>query len=184
MNSSARTLRTAALAIAAIVAITSSSDALAGRKPEDVYAGKIITAKKRLPSSAKSVGAYLKKLRKLKKKSFWEDKKKKEWKIYFGAFFKRPLNDLEVTVKFYELSRGRPGRMIASYEQYLERRGQRTLLSKAVLERKFFGVNKEIYMTVENRGRVLAKTRFKILGEGPKYTGKVDFTEDEPEKKK
>ncbi|MBT8492315.1 MAG: hypothetical protein KJO07_04585 [Deltaproteobacteria bacterium] len=152
-------------------------------KPERVFAGKIITAKKRIPTSAKSANAYIRKLKKLRKKKFWEDKKKKEWRIYFAAFFKRPLNDLEITVKFYDVTTGQK-HMIASFEQYLEGRGQRSLISKAVLERKFFGVNKKIYMTVENRGRVLASTVFHILGKAPKYTGKVDFTEDEEKPKK
>jgi hypothetical protein len=34
-------------------------------------------------------------------------------------------------------------------------------------------------MTIENKGKVLASGRFKILGEGEKFTGKVDFSEDE-----
>jgi len=149
-------------------------DADAGRKPEDIFAGQIITAKKRIPSSAKSARAYVRKLKKLKKRQFWEDKKKKEWRIYFAAFFKRPLNDLEVTVKFYDITEGHR-HMIASFEQYLEGRGQRTLISKAVLEKKFFKPNRRIWMTVENRKRVIAQTKFTIRGEAPKYSGKVDF---------
>jgi hypothetical protein len=163
--------------------LTHQTQTAQAAKPERVFAGKIITAKKRIPTSAKSANQYIRKLKKLKKTKFWEDKKKKEWRIYFAAFFKRPLNDLEVTVKFYDITSGQR-HMIASFEQYLEGRGQRSLISKAVLERKFFGVNKKIYMTVENRGRVLASTIFHILGEAPKYTGKVDFTEDEEEKPK
>jgi len=172
----ARSLAVVAVLIAVSVAVPPRAEA--GRKPEDVYAGKIITAKKRIPTSAKSTQAYISQLKKVKTDKFIEDKAKKEWRIYFAAFFKRPLNDLEVTVKFYDITTG-PKHMIASFEQYLEGRGQRTLLSKAILERKFFGVNKLIYMTIENRGQVLASTKFKILGEGEKYSGKVDFTEDE-----
>ena len=53
-----------------------------------------------------------------------------------------------------------------------------------VLERKTIGVNKELLMTIENKGKVLASSRFKILGEGEKFTGKVDFSEDEANGKK
>jgi hypothetical protein len=39
-------------------------------------------------------------------------------------------------------------------------------------------------MTIEtSQGTVLASTRFKILGEGEKYTGKVNFSEDEAQGK-
>ncbi len=176
MKLNPRSLAVSAVLVAMAMAIPLRAEA--GKKPEDVYAGKIITAKKRIPTSAKSTSAYISKLKKVKTDKFWEDKAKKEWRIYFAAFFRRPLNDLEVTVKFYDVTSG-PKHMIASFEQYLEGRGQRTLLSKAILERKFFGVNKVIYMTIENRGQVLASTKFKILGEGEKYSGKVDFTEEE-----
>lgn len=172
-----------AAAVFALALLVQGSSAQAGRSPERVFSGQIITSKKRIPTSARSKAAYIKKLRKLKKKQFWEDKKKKQWKVYFAAFFKRPLNDLEVTVKFYDITTGQR-HMIASFEQYLDGRGKRSMISKAILERKFFGVNKHIYMTIENRGRVLSSTKFKILGEAEKFSGKVDFTEDEPPKKK
>ena len=172
--------------LAAFALILLSADiAQAGRKPEDVFSGQIITSKKRIPNTAKSANDYIKKLRKTKSTSFWEDKEDKEWRVYFAAFFKKPLNDLEVTVKFFDIGSGGPPKMIASFEQYLPKKGMRTFTSKAILERKFFGVNKYILMVIENRGRRLAMAKFKILGEGPKYKGTVDFTEDdEGEKKK
>jgi hypothetical protein len=39
-------------------------------------------------------------------------------------------------------------------------------------------------MTMENKGKILASSRFKILGEGERFTGKVDFSEDEASGKK
>ena len=39
-------------------------------------------------------------------------------------------------------------------------------------------------MTIENKGKVLASGRFKILGEGEKFTGKVNFSEDEAERQR
>jgi hypothetical protein len=32
---------------------------------------------------------------------------------------------------------------------------------------------------MESKGRVLASNRFRILGQGERYTGKVDFSEEE-----
>jgi hypothetical protein len=168
-----------AVAAAAFMVQVSTADvAEAGRSPEKVFRGKIITAKKRLPLSAKSTGAYIKKLRSAKKTKFWENKTKKSWKIYYGAFFKRPLNDLEVTVNLYDITDGKRF-LKGSFEQYLDSRGQKSIISNITIEREHFGVNRHIMMTVETRGKVLATGKFMILGEGPKYTGEVNFTEEE-----
>ena len=48
-----------------------------------------------------------------------------------------------------------------------------------MLEKKSVGVNKELLMTMESKGRVLASGRFRILGEGEKFNGKVNFSDDE-----
>lgn len=172
---------TVALSAAVLFAFVLGSTAEA-RNPADVFRGKVITAKKPIPTRAKSKRRYIRKVRKLKKRKFWEDEKKKEWKIYYAAYFRRPLNDLEVTIKLYDITGGKK-HMITSFQQYVSRRGMRVLNSHIELERKFFGVNKRILMVVENRNRTLAATKFKILGEGPKYDGKVDFTGGDDKKK-
>jgi hypothetical protein len=148
------------------------------RNPERVFRGQIVTATKRLPTSARSVGKYISTLKKLRKKKFWENKTKKSWKIYYAAFFRRPLNDLEVTVKLYDITDGRK-KLVSSFEQYLDTRGQKSVISYVELERQYFGVNRQILMVMETRGYVLASTKFHILGEAEKYSGKVTFTEEE-----
>ena len=71
-------------------------EADAKKTPEKVFRGQILTSNKRFPTSAKSVSSYIQKLKKNKKTKFQEDKKTKSWKIYIAAFFRKPLNDLEV----------------------------------------------------------------------------------------
>ena len=144
----------------------------------DPFDGKIVTSKKRIPMHAKSKRAYFAKLRKLDTDSFKENEEKKEWKIYFAAFFRKPLNDLEVTIKLYDVT-DKQRHMRASFEQYLSGRGQKNVISHLSIDREKFGVNREILMTVENRGRVLASGKFKILGEAERFSGKVEFTEEE-----
>ncbi|MGE3547323.1 MAG: hypothetical protein AB7L28_25580, partial [Kofleriaceae bacterium] len=78
----------------------------------------------------------------------------------------------------YELS-GRGQQQLGTNEQFTDERGQTALMSNMRLERKSFGVNKQLLVTIENKGKVLASGRIKILGEGEKYTGKVDFSEEE-----
>ena len=149
----------------------------AAEKPNPAFAGRIMLSDKRFPTSAKSLAAFNAQVTKQSKSSFFEDKDKK-WKIYFAGFLKVPLNDVEYVVKLYELS-GRGQQLLAAIDQFTDSRGQASLISNLVLERKTIGANKELMMTIENRGKVLASSRFKILGQRDKFTGKVDFSEEE-----
>jgi hypothetical protein len=153
------------------------SPALAG-DPNVVFKGKIMTSTKRYPLSAKSKDAYVSAIKKQSATNFKEDKEKGQWKIYFAAFLSVPLNDVEYMIKFYELSGGRQ-QLLGASEAFNDSRGQKTIVSSIVLEKKSFGVNKQLMMTIENRGKVLASGRFKILGEGEKFTGKVNFSDEE-----
>ncbi len=155
----------------------------ADANPERVFRGQILTSKKSFPSKAKSKRAYVKKLKKQRATKFAENTTTKSWKIYYAAFFRKPLNDLEVTVKLYDITNGGK-KMINSYEQYLDRRGERSIISHITLEREFFGVNRRILMVMESRNYILAMTRFWIAGKGEKYSGEVDFTDDDDDKKK
>lgn len=152
-------------------------DAAAKSTPEKVFRGQILTSNKRFPTSAKSVGAYISALKKNKKTKFEEDKKTKSWKIYIAAFFRKPLNDLEVTVKLFDITTGKR-HLVNSFEQYTEGRGQTSLISHIKLEREFFGVNKKILIQMETRKAILAQGTFHILGEEEKFSGKVDFTDE------
>ncbi|HUJ61488.1 MAG TPA: hypothetical protein VLX92_23445 [Kofleriaceae bacterium] len=146
--------------------------------PNRVFAGQIITMTKRPPASAKSPGAYIATMRKLKQVNFMEDKTDHSWTVYFVAFLKSPLDDVEYAIKFYELS-GRSQQLLATSDQFTDSRGEKTINSKIKLDKEQMGVNKELLMTLENKGRVLASARFRILGEGDKFTGKVNFSQDD-----
>ncbi|KAB2887675.1 MAG: hypothetical protein F9K40_21165 [Kofleriaceae bacterium] len=153
----------------------------AQKGPERVFGGKIMVSDKKYPSYAKSVGAYISQIKKQSKSKFWEDKKNQRWKIHFAAFFKAPLNDIEVVVKLYDVGRG-TRTLLASFEQFLDQRGQRALLSNFTLERKHVGVNKRVLMVLEVRGKTVATGRFDLLGEEERYTGKVDFSDEDTKK--
>ena len=167
------------LVVAAAVALgmTVAAQRAEAGSPEKVFRGQIITSTKRFPTKAKSPSAYVKKLKKAKVTKFKENKETKSWKVHFAAFFRKPLNDLEVTVKLYDVTTGRR-HLVNSFEQYTEGRGQTSLISHIKLEREYFGVNKKIMIVMESRKSVLAQGTFHILGEEEKHSGKVDFTED------
>lgn len=174
----------AAALMVGLVSLPSDADAGKNKKKgsgkvERTFGGKVLTSNKRFPSSAKSESEYISKLKKQVKDKFQEDKEKKEWKIHFAAFFKKPLGDLEYTVRLYDITDGQ--HLVSSFEQYTDSPDQTSLLSYLILERRQFGVNKRILMTIESKGKVVASGRFMILGEAERYTGKADFTEDEGE---
>jgi hypothetical protein len=150
--------------------------------PEKHFAGQIKLSDKRFPQQAKSPGAYIASINKLAKTNFQADKATKSWTIYFAAFLKAPTDDVEVQIKLYDVS-SKERALLASFEQFIDTRGQKTIISKLNLEQKLVGVNKEIQMVIESKGKQLAAGRFKILGEGEHFSGKVDFSDDEAKKK-
>jgi hypothetical protein len=133
---------------------------------------------KKFPSSAKSPSAYVAAIRKQAKTNFYEDKDTHTWKIYFAGFLKSPLNDVEYIVKITELS-GRSAQVLATVEQYTDMRGEKTIQSYLTLEKDTVGVNKELQLTMESKGKVLASARIKILGQGDKFSGKVNFSDSD-----
>jgi hypothetical protein len=175
-----RTVFVLSLAVFAIVLGTRSSVA---ENPNQAFAGRIMMSSKRFPLQARSPSAYTAAIRKQAQTAFLEAKDTHSWKIYFAGFLKTPLNDLEYVIKVYELT-GKAQQLLVSFDQFTSERGQQTIVSNMTLERKQIGVNKELLMTMENKGKVLASSRFKIVGDGERYTGKVDFSEDEANGKK
>jgi hypothetical protein len=163
--------------MASFVALLMFVAPAAAEKPNRAFAGRIMLSHKRFPTQASSLAAFNAKIKAQSKTSFFEDKDKK-WKIYFAGFLRTPLNDVEYVVKLYELTGGRQ-QLLATIEQFTDSRGQASLISYLTLERKTIGANKQLMMTIENRGKVLASSRFKILGERERFTGKVDFSEEE-----
>lgn len=160
-----------------LLIMLAGGNAIAG-DPNQVFKGKIMLSTKRFPLTAKSKDAYISAVRKQSKSNFQENRENGTWKIYFAAFLSKPLNDVEYVIKFYELGRGTQ-QLLGASEAFNDERGQKTIVSNITLEKKAFGVNKQLLMTIENRGMVLASARFKILGEGERFSGKVNFSEEE-----
>ena len=137
--------------------------------------GKIYTSTKSFPRL---------KVRKIKQKltrDFWEDEEDQKWTIYFAGFFKRPLNDMEATIKLIDTT-DRKHVLVASFEQYFMSRGAKSISSRVVMSRERFGVNRRILLKVEDyHGRLLASGTFRIGGKVVKRPRirTVDFTEEE-----
>jgi hypothetical protein len=147
------------------------------KKPQDVFRKQIVVSAKRFPMRFSSDSAMISFLRQHRKKEIWPEKDG-TWKFEFMCFFADPLNDLQVSVKFFDLTEGNK-RFVNAFDQFTSERGQRILASSIVLEKPQFGANRKYRMIVSNRGRELAETTFTLRGEGPKHSGKVEFSDEE-----
>ena len=176
-------LRTVLVSSLVVVALALGARTAQAQNPNDAFAGRIMMSSKRFPQQAKSASAYTAAIRKQSQTNFVEAKDTHTWKIYFAGFLKVPLNDLEYVIKLYDVT-GKSQQLLVSFDQFTNERGQKTIVSNMTLDKKQVGVNKELMMTMENKGKVLASSRFKILGEGERFSGKVDFSEDEATGKK
>ena len=165
------------------LALVLGAGVAAAQSPNQAFSGRIMMSSKRFPQQAKSPSAYTAAIRKQAQTNFVEAKDTHTWKIFFAGFLKTPLNDLEYVIKVYDVT-GKSQQLLVSFDQFTNERGQQTIVSNMTLDKKQVGVNKELLMTMENKGKILASSRFKILGEGEHYTGKVDFSADEANGKK
>jgi hypothetical protein len=172
----------ASLTIFAAVALM--APAAHAKKPEDVFGGRIMCSEKTFPLESKSANEYISSVKKQSKDRFQEDKEKGQWKIYYAAFFKKPLNDLEIKVTIYDVTDGSQ-RFIDSWEEFLTERGQRVIVGNVKLKKQEGKVNpnSKILMVMESKGSTVATASFYILGEAKKFTGKVEFTDEEAAQK-
>ena len=155
-------------------------------KPEDVFKGKIIITKKRLPMKFSSQAAFIAELQrsKMDKINPTEEKNADQgiWNLEYIAFFAQPLNDNEIQVKFYDITGGER-KFVAGDPQYTREKGSRIFGSSIQLAKPEFDVRRHYSMTVESGHRVIASTTFWLLGKGASYSGKVEFSDEETKAK-
>ncbi len=154
----------------------------AAAKPEDVFKGKIIITKNRLPMHFSSPGGFVSALQKGKIDKIWPTEEKGDdkgtWDLEYLAFFAQPLDDSEIQVKFYDITHG-DKKYVAGDPQYTRERGSRIFGSSIQLAKPEFDVRKHYMMTIESKGRIIATTTFWLLGKGANYSGKVEFSDSD-----
>jgi len=151
-----------------------------GRKPEDVFGGRIMVSDQPFPTAARSADAYIDAIRKAARDRIQEDKEAKQWRVFFAAFFKQAPNDLEINVRVYDVTNG-SRRLVDTFEQYLSNASTRAYVSDVKLPRgdgtTGYDPNSKINMVMESHGRVIADATFWIVGEVKKGPTSVDFSQ-------
>ena len=158
--------------------------ARAAAMPEDLLKGKLIVSTESLPTKWTSAGQFASRLKSLHKSSVTYDKKTGKVEIYYAGFFAAPVPDVQVNFVIYDITDKAAGRAKkGSWEAFLGRKGDRVIFNRVELDKDDLEMNKKYLLAIEFRGKIIASSELIVRGEGPKYSGKVEFTEDEAKKK-
>lgn len=146
--------------------------------PEDLLKTQMIISDRPLPTRWDSPTQYVAKLKELNKSSIHYDKKTGKVQVYYAAFFAKPVNDIQVNFVIYDIT-VTPRYKKGSWEAFLGRKGERVIFNSVELDKEDLEMNKKYLFAIESRGQILAKGIVILRGEGPHYSGKVDFSEEE-----
>ena len=156
----------------------------AAQMPEDILKGKLIVSTESLPTKWSSAAQFASKLKSLHKSSVTYDKKTGKVEIYYAGFFAQPVPDVQVNFVIYDITDKAAGRAKkGAWEAFLGRKGDRVIFNRVELDKEDVEMNKKYLLAIEFRGKIIASSELIVRGEGPKYSGKVEFTEDETKKK-
>jgi hypothetical protein len=106
------------------------------------------------------------------------DVKKRVWRANMLVSFNAPPGDLEYEVLFYDIHDG-PRRLVQEMSTFIMDKSQRTYLQKVTLERPRFRPNRNMEVAVIVRRQEVGVAQFGVLGEEPRRSGTVNFTDDE-----
>jgi hypothetical protein len=106
------------------------------------------------------------------------DVKDRKWKANMLVTFNTSPGDLEYQVLFYDVDEG-ARRLVQEMSTFLNDRSQKTYLQKIVLERPRFKPNRNMEVVVTVRRAEVGYLKFGVLGQEPKRSGKVEFTDEE-----
>ena len=181
---SASLSRRLALRVLALCLLVLPGTLRAAAKPEDILKGQLIISDSSFPLKWTSAAEYASRLKKLHKSSLFYDKKTGKLTIYYAAFFAQPVNDVQVNFVIYDITDGANAKAKkGAWEAFLGRKGERAIFNSVELDKEDIEMNKKYLFAIESRRVIIAKGEVTLRGEAPKYSGKVDFSEEDTKKK-
>ena len=154
------------------------------RKPENVFRGQAVVTKKRLKTRYPSGEAFIAALKKNRISKVWPKVQTSDediqWTVEYVAFFKRPLNDTEVRIVFYDIT-GRAKVTVASMHQYTSSRKTRVYFADARLSTPDFQMNHRYEMVLYRRRTKIASAKFWLRAKRDRNSGRVEFSDEEAE---
>ncbi len=101
----------------------------------------------------------------------------RKWLGSLVTKFSRPLGDVQFTVLFYDVEEER--RITGQpMDVFVNRRDETVFVQRFQLERRWFRPNRKMELVVTVRRQEVGKARFELLGEVPRNSGVVDFTQE------
>lgn len=171
-------VRALGLSLIIIALLTANPTSAVARKVEDKYAKKVVLLKGPPPMKGfKSKSAFLAFLRAKNTKQLWPVKKDgRTWEVPYFAFFKRPTQDRELKIRFYDITEGKE--YVAGDSLYTAL-GQRVIASRLTLDGdQGFKINRRYQVYLLGRGNVVwAQAAFWLRGQAEVYSGKVTFSD-------
>ena len=168
--------------VLALVLLAAARPSVAA-KPEDVFKGKIIITKNRLPMRFSSSGALRQRAAEEQDRQDLADRRERRRQ---GELEPRVPGVLRAAARRQrdpgEVLRHHPRAARSSSPAIRSTRASAARASSAPasqLAKPEFDVRKRYMMTIESRGRVIATTSFWLLGKGANYSGKVEFSDSE-----
>lgn len=169
-----------AFALSATLMLLAPALAHARAEPADALKGRVIMTERSIPNSWNSVGGYVAQLKGMNKETFWYDKKTGKVTVQYAAFFAKPVNDVQVMLVIYDITGGAHTQKIST-ENFINH-GDRVLFNSVTFDKEDLEGNKKYLFAIEYKHRVIASTVIILRMEGPHYSGKVSFTDDETKK--
>jgi hypothetical protein len=163
------------LAVGSLVAAALLVAAVATAEVANSYAGQVILFSKRPPTRWNNDSVFHAFVR-ANRINTVQDNDRGNWRIEYMAFFKRPVGDREVSVRFFDAN-DTTGRYITAYELYLDDPRQRIAGGAVDLERPEFQPNRYYRIVVASKGKTLAQlTKFALVGKEAERSGEVNFS--------
>jgi hypothetical protein len=170
--------------VAAACVLLLSQTAWARAAPEDLLKGQLLVSDSSFPLKWTSPAEYASRLKKLHKSSLFYDKKTGKLTLYYAAFFAQPVNDVQVNFVIYDITSGVNAKVKkGAWEAFLGKKGERALFNSVELDKEDIEMNKKYLFAIEFRRVIIAKGEITLRGEAPKYSGKVEFSEEETKKR-
>jgi hypothetical protein len=106
------------------------------------------------------------------------DVKTRKWKAEMIVSFKRPVNDMEFQVLFYDVHDG-PRRFVNDMSTMVNDRSQKTFVQKVTLPRPQFKPNRQMELVVTVKREEVGRLKFGVVGKEIQRSGEVSFSDKE-----
>jgi hypothetical protein len=101
------------------------------------------------------------------------------WTVNYVALLDRPLGDFEAELSFWDVTKRGQAHLVRSEDQFTRQKDTRVLAGRVEVSSPEFERNHKYLARLESRHVLLGEVTFWLRGTPPRYTGKVDFTDDE-----